>query len=92
MAQSEFPRVPAKAGTAERSRTRAIGRLEKHVHELAAAVDTWGAGSGMTESECSAVKEITGALVDALWERAKSAAEPTAVVDDAENPLDEGHP
>lgn len=56
----------------ERSRTRSIGRIEKHVHELIAALDVWGPTSGMTDDERAAVTKTMSALIDTLWARKKA--------------------
>jgi hypothetical protein len=63
---------------AERSRTRSIGRIEKHIHELSAAIDVWGSTACMTDEEQSVVKTTMHALIDTLWARKKA--------DDAKRP------
>lgn len=55
----------------ERSTTRGIGRIEKHVHELIAAIEVYGPMAGMTDAERADVPKGMKELIDSLWGRKK---------------------
>lgn len=58
--------------TIDRSRIRSIGRIEKHIHELIAAIGVWGPTSGMTDAELAEVPKAMSDLIATLWLRKKA--------------------